>query len=54
MVPAPLDQRAHRCLSGPNVAIDVLVKTRAEVERFRYVRASLENLVLNKGQLIYG
>ena len=47
-------QRAHRCLSELNVAIDVLVKTRAEVERFRHVRASLENLVLNKGRLIYG
>ena len=47
-------QRAHRCLSGLNVATDILVKTRAEVERFRHVRASPENLVLNKGRLIYG
>ena len=47
-------QRAHRCLSGLNVAMDILVKTRPEVERFRHVRASLENLVLNRGRLIYG
>ena len=47
-------QRAHRCLSGVDVAMDILVKTRAEVERFRHVRASLENLILNKGRLIYG
>ena len=47
-------QRAHRCLSGLNVAMDILVKTRAEVERFRHVRASLENLVFNRGRLIYG
>ena len=52
--PARRAQRAHRCFSGLNVATDILVKTRAEVERFRHVRASLENLVLNKGQLIYG
>jgi len=47
-------QRAHRCLSGLSVATDILVKTRAEVERSRHVRASLENLVFNKGRLIYG
>lgn len=47
-------QRAHRCLSEVTVAMDILVKTRAEVERFRNVRASLENLILNKGRLIYG
>ena len=47
-------QRAHRCLSEVDVAMDILVKTRAEVERFRHVRASLENLILNKGRLIYG
>jgi len=35
-------QRAHRCLRGLGVAKDVLVKTRAEVERFRAVRSSLE------------
>jgi predicted nucleotidyltransferase len=47
-------QRAHRCLSGLNVATDVLVKTRAEVERFRHVRASLSSLILRKGRLLYG
>lgn len=47
-------QRAHRCLRGLGIAKDVLVKTRAEVERFRHVRASLEAEVLNHGRLIYG
>ena len=47
-------QRAQRCLSGVEVATDILVKTRAEVERFRKVRASLENLIFSKGRLIYG
>jgi uncharacterized protein len=47
-------QRAHRCLSGVGIAKDVLVKTRAEVERFRKVRSSLEALILEQGRLIYG
>jgi len=29
--------RAHRSLSGLNISKDILVKTHAEVERFRYV-----------------
>jgi predicted nucleotidyltransferase len=47
-------QRAHRCLSGLNVATDILVKTRAEFERFCNVRASLESQILRRGRLIYG
>jgi predicted nucleotidyltransferase len=47
-------QRAHRCLRGLGIAKDVLVKTRAEVERFRNVRSSLEAEILKRGRLIYG
>jgi len=47
-------QRAHRCLRGLSVAKDVLVKTRAELERFRHVRSSLEAEILERGRLIYG
>ncbi|MEW6747199.1 MAG: nucleotidyltransferase domain-containing protein [Planctomycetota bacterium] len=47
-------QRAHRCLRGLGIAKDVLVKTRAEVERFRNVRSSLEAEILERGRLIYG
>ena len=47
-------QRAHRCLSGMGVAKDILVKTRAEFERFRNVRSSLEWKILHHGRLIYG
>src|SRR5713226_9983667 len=46
-------QRAHRCLRGLGIAKDVLVKTRAELERFRNVRASLEAEILERGRLIY-
>lgn len=47
-------QRAHRCLRGLGIAKDVLVKTRAELERYRNVRSSLEAEILGRGRLIYG
>jgi predicted nucleotidyltransferase len=47
-------QRAHRCLRDLNVAKDILVKTRAEVEWFRPVRASLTSKILRRGKVLYG
>jgi predicted nucleotidyltransferase len=47
-------QRAHRCLQGLGIAKDVLVKTRAEIERFRHVASSLESEILERGRKIYG
>ena len=47
-------QRAHRCLRGLGMAKDVLVKTRAELERFRHVRSSLEAEILEHGRLLHG
>ncbi|MGH8021299.1 MAG: nucleotidyltransferase domain-containing protein [Opitutaceae bacterium] len=47
-------QRAHRCLRGVQAAMDILVKTRAELDRFRNVRSSLESLILRNGRKIYG
>ena len=43
----PIDRamRGHRCLGGLNIPKDVLVKTRAEVERFRHV---------HRGKVLYG
>ena len=46
--------RAYRCLRGLRVPAEVLVKTRAEVERYRHVRASLERRILTKGKMLYG
>ena len=47
-------RRAHHCLSGLGVSKDVLVKTRAEADRFRHVRASLEYKVFAEGRVLYG
>jgi len=46
-------QRAHRCLGGLRFPKDILVRTRAEVERFRDVYASLECQILESGKVLY-
>ena len=43
----------HRCLAGLNVAKDVIVKTRAEFDFFRNVRASLEYKIAHQGKVLY-
>ena len=45
--------RARRALRGLNVPKDVMVRTRAEVERARRVHASLESEVLDRGVVLY-
>jgi predicted nucleotidyltransferase len=45
--------RAYRCLRGTRVPLDILVKTRPEVERLRHVHASLESEILERGKVLY-
>jgi uncharacterized protein len=47
-------QRAHHCLGDLRVSTDILVKTRAEADHFRHVRASLEHKVFEEGRVLYG
>jgi predicted nucleotidyltransferase len=47
-------QRAHHCLGDLKVSTDVLVKTRAEADRYRHVRASLAHKVFGEGRVLYG
>jgi predicted nucleotidyltransferase len=46
-------RRALACLGGLRVAKDVLVRTRAEAEKYRHVYASLECQVFEKGRVLY-
>ena len=46
-------QKAHECLGNLPVSKDILVKTRAEVDLFRDVYASLECQVLEQGKVLY-
>jgi uncharacterized protein len=47
-------QRAHGCLRGLRMSKDVLVPTRAQVDRYKHLRASLFHQVLTQGRKIYG
>lgn len=47
-------QRAHRCLGGLDFSKDVLVPTRAEVDRYKHLRASIFHQVLSQGRKLYG
>lgn len=46
--------RAYRCLREVPVPLDILVKTRDEVERTRHVPASLLHEVFERGEVLYG
>jgi len=46
--------RAQRSLRGVKAAVDVLVKTRKEFERYSSVKASLEAQITREGKLLYG
>ncbi len=45
--------RAYGCLREVPIPLDILVRTREEVERTRHVPASLINEILERGQVLY-
>ena len=47
-------QRAHRCLRGLRMPKDIIVPTRAQVERYKHLKASLFHQVLARGRKLYG
>jgi predicted nucleotidyltransferase len=53
---APIEraQRAHGVLSELAAPKDVIVYTRAEVDRVKHLRASLTHQVLHRGRKLYG
>jgi uncharacterized protein len=46
--------RAHRCLRGIPLPMDLLVRSRDEMARFARVSASLEAEILDRGKVLYG
>ena len=52
--PIRRDQRAQHCLGRLPISIDVLVRTRQEVDRVRGIRGSLTQDVLKRGRKLYG
>ena len=53
-VPTRRAARAYRCLNGLRIPVEIIVSTRAEIERYRTVRSSLANRILADGQVLYG
>ena len=47
-------QRALRCLQGLRIPKDVIVPTRAQVDRSKHLRASLFRQILTRGRKLYG
>ena len=45
--------QGHRCLKGIDVPKDVIVKTRAEFDALRDVRAALEYKIARQGKVLY-
>ena len=47
-------QRAQSCLFDIAKAMDIMVPTRKEFDRFRGVRSSLTHKIIKQGRLLYG
>ena len=52
--PAARATRGYLVMGGLSTPMDLLVKTRAEVERYRPVYASLTRRIMDEGRLLYG
>ena len=46
-------RRARACVGNVPVALDILVRTRAEADKYRHVYASLECQIFEKGRVLY-
>ena len=45
---------AYRCLREIPYPLDILVKTRKEIEKFAQIPMSIEHQILHKGRCLYG
>lgn len=52
--PAKRAALAYKILGGLGFSKDILVKTRAEFDKYKNIAASLESKILKKGVLLYG
>jgi len=47
-------QRAQHCLGDLDMSKDVFVQTRAEFDRYRHLRPSIQHQILQRGRKLYG
>ena len=52
--PSKRSSIAYRCLRDIPYPLDILVKTRKEIEKFAQIPISLEHQILHKGRCLYG
>lgn len=52
--PARRAARAYRSLQGLGIPTEIIVSTSEEIERYRFVPASLTRKILEKGKVLYG
>ncbi len=46
-------RRARACVGDVRVALDILVRTRSEADKYRHLYASLECQIFEKGRVLY-
>jgi predicted nucleotidyltransferase len=46
-------RRARACVGDVRVALDILVRTRTEADKYRHLYASLECQIFEKGRVLY-
>ena len=52
--PTKRASHAYRCLRNISCPIDILVKTKKEIDRFANVPVALESKIMKQGKLLYG
>lgn len=51
--PVQRARKARACIGDIRMPLDILVRTRAEAEKYRHLHASLESQVFEKGRVLY-
>ncbi|HIJ97096.1 MAG TPA: nucleotidyltransferase domain-containing protein [Desulfuromonadales bacterium] len=51
--PVQRARRARACIGDVRVALDILVRTRTEADKYRHLNASLECQIFEKGRVLY-
>jgi predicted nucleotidyltransferase len=51
--PVQRARRARACIGDLRIPLDILVKTRAEADKYRHLYASLECQIFEKGRVLY-
>ncbi len=51
--PAQRARKARACIGNIRIPLDIMVRTRAEAEKYRHLHASLENQIFEKGRVLY-